>query len=155
MARPLIIPNSENATIEEFKQLSRVGSSETATRCTATQMLLAGVGRELVCNALLITTLVIGLYQLHGFLTIPVRRLSLGPLAPAGRQYKDRENNSLSDLSTSTLHGGRSWEPSRSIAGNVTSLTVSAARALLDSAPTFMSNGPQPAVRYLGGKPCA
>ena len=55
MARPLLIPNPENATIEELKQVSRVGSSETATRCTAIQMLLAGAARELVCQALLVT----------------------------------------------------------------------------------------------------
>jgi hypothetical protein len=35
MARPLLIANPENATIEELKQVSRVGSNETATRCTA------------------------------------------------------------------------------------------------------------------------
>ena len=55
MARPLLIPNPHNATIDELKQVSRVGSPETATRCTAMQMLLAGVDRELVCNALLVT----------------------------------------------------------------------------------------------------
>ncbi|NNL77558.1 MAG: IS630 family transposase [Desulfobacterales bacterium] len=55
MARPLIIPSPGNATIEELKLVSRVGSSETATRCTAIQMLLAGATRELVCQALLVT----------------------------------------------------------------------------------------------------
>ena len=55
MARSLIIPNPGNATIEELKLVSRVGSSETATRCTAIQMLLAGATRELVCQALLVT----------------------------------------------------------------------------------------------------
>ena len=55
MARPLLIPDPENATIEELKQVSRVGSSETATRCTAIQMLLAGADRELVCQALIVT----------------------------------------------------------------------------------------------------
>jgi len=55
MARPLLIPNLENATIEELKQVSRVGSIETATRCIAIQMLLAGANRELVCDALLVT----------------------------------------------------------------------------------------------------
>ena len=55
MARPLLIPNPENATIEELKQVSRVGSSETATRCTAIQMLLVGASRDLVCDALLVT----------------------------------------------------------------------------------------------------
>ena len=55
MARPLLIPNPENATIQELKQVSRVGSNETAARCTAIQMLLAGADRDLVCNALLVT----------------------------------------------------------------------------------------------------
>jgi hypothetical protein len=54
MARPLLIANPENATIEELKQVSRVGSSETATRCTAIQMLLVGASRDLVCDALLV-----------------------------------------------------------------------------------------------------
>lgn len=55
MARTLLIPSPENATIQELKAVSRVGSSETATRCTAIQMLLAGGDRQLVCNALVIT----------------------------------------------------------------------------------------------------
>jgi len=55
MARPLLIAHRENATIEELKQVSRVGSSETATRCSAIQMLLAGADRQLVCNAVLVT----------------------------------------------------------------------------------------------------
>ena len=55
MARPLLIPHRENATIEELKQVSRVGTNETVTRCTAIQMLLAGADRKLVCNALLVT----------------------------------------------------------------------------------------------------
>jgi hypothetical protein len=55
MARPLLIANPENATIEELKQVSRVGSTETATRCTAIQMLLVGASRDLVCDARLVT----------------------------------------------------------------------------------------------------
>ena len=55
MARPLLVPNPENATIEELKQVSRIGSIETATRCTAIQMLLAGANTDLVCNALFVT----------------------------------------------------------------------------------------------------
>jgi transposase len=55
MARPLLKPYPENATIEELKAVSRIGSHETATRCSAIQMLLAGASRELVCNALLVT----------------------------------------------------------------------------------------------------
>ena len=52
MAQPLLIAHPENATIEELKQVSRVGSNETATRCRAIQMLLTGADRQLVCNAL-------------------------------------------------------------------------------------------------------
>ena len=55
MAPPLLIPDPENATIEELKQVSPVGSNETAPRCTAIQMLLAGVSKELVRDALLVT----------------------------------------------------------------------------------------------------
>jgi transposase len=55
MAPPLLIANPENATIEQLKQVSRVGSNETATRCTAIQMLLAGANTDLVCNALVVT----------------------------------------------------------------------------------------------------
>ena len=55
MARALLKPDPENASIEELKQLSRIGSSETATRCTAIQMLLAGISRELVRDALLVS----------------------------------------------------------------------------------------------------
>ena len=50
MAQPLLIPYPENATIQELKQVSRISSSETATRCTAIQMLLAGASRQLVCK---------------------------------------------------------------------------------------------------------
>jgi len=50
VARAFLIANPENATIEELKQVSRIGSNQTATRCTAIQMILAGAGRDLVCN---------------------------------------------------------------------------------------------------------
>ncbi len=55
MARPLLMAHRENAAIEELKQVSRVGSNETATRCSAIQMVLAGADREIVCSALLVT----------------------------------------------------------------------------------------------------
>lgn len=55
MARNLLIPDPHNASIQELKLVSRVGSNETATRCTAIQMLLAGAKRELVSSALLVT----------------------------------------------------------------------------------------------------
>jgi len=55
MAQPLRSALPENATLEELKQVSRVGSNEIATCCTAIQIFLAGAHRELVCNALLVT----------------------------------------------------------------------------------------------------
>jgi transposase len=55
MARRLLEPNSENATIEELKEAARVGSSETSLRCTAIQFLITGVTRQKVCEALLVT----------------------------------------------------------------------------------------------------
>jgi hypothetical protein len=55
MAQPLLIAHPHNATIKELKQVSRLGSNETATRCSASQMLLAGADRQLVCNAPLVT----------------------------------------------------------------------------------------------------
>ena len=55
MARPRLIANPHNASIEELKQVSRIGAPETALRCTAIQMLLAGADRELVCSALVVT----------------------------------------------------------------------------------------------------
>jgi hypothetical protein len=48
MTPPLLIADPENASIDELKQVSRVGSNETAARCTAIQMLLAGANRDLV-----------------------------------------------------------------------------------------------------------
>ncbi len=50
MAQSLLIADPENATIEELKQVSRLGSNETATRSSAIQMLLAGADRKLVCK---------------------------------------------------------------------------------------------------------
>ena len=55
MARPLLMAHPENATIEELKQVSRLGSNENDTRCSAIQMLLAGADRKLVCKALSVT----------------------------------------------------------------------------------------------------
>ena len=46
MARPLIIPNPENADLSELIEAARVGYSETVVRCTAIQMLLVGISRE-------------------------------------------------------------------------------------------------------------
>jgi len=55
MARQRLEPNTNNASIEELKEIARVGSSETAVRCTAIQMLLAGIARDQVCKALIVT----------------------------------------------------------------------------------------------------
>jgi len=55
MGRHSIYPNPENGSIEELKGVSRAGSNETASRCTAIQFLLSGVPRENVCQALLVS----------------------------------------------------------------------------------------------------
>jgi transposase len=55
MARPRIHPNPENGRIDELKETSRVGSIETAQRCTAIQFLLTGTPRENVCQALMVS----------------------------------------------------------------------------------------------------
>ena len=55
MAQRLLEPNPENGTILELKELGRIGSSETALRCTAIQMLLTGISRDQVAQALLVT----------------------------------------------------------------------------------------------------
>jgi hypothetical protein len=47
MARPLLIADPKNATIEELKQVSWVESNQTDTRFSAIQMLLAGANRDL------------------------------------------------------------------------------------------------------------
>jgi transposase len=54
MARALLKPNPENASIHELREAGRVGSPETSTRCTAIQLLVTGVEREQVCTALLV-----------------------------------------------------------------------------------------------------
>lgn len=55
MARPLLVPNPANASIHELKQTARIGSGETVLRCTAIQMLVTGIPREQVCEALLVS----------------------------------------------------------------------------------------------------
>ena len=55
MARQLLEPNPENATIRDLKETSRIGSNETSLRCTAIQLLITGVSRNQVCQALLVT----------------------------------------------------------------------------------------------------
>lgn len=54
MARPLLIPNPENASIEDLLKTSRAGTPETASRCMAIQMLLAGLSRSNVRAVLLV-----------------------------------------------------------------------------------------------------
>jgi hypothetical protein len=55
MARLLLIAYPQNATIKELKQVCRERSTQTAARCIAIQMLLAGIDRQLVCKAPLVT----------------------------------------------------------------------------------------------------
>jgi len=55
MARSPLKPNPENSNMLELKNAARVGSSETALRCTAIQMLLTGIEREQVMQALIVS----------------------------------------------------------------------------------------------------
>jgi hypothetical protein len=55
MACPLLHPNPENASRHALKLAARVGSNETAIPCTAIQLLITGVTREQVCQALLVS----------------------------------------------------------------------------------------------------
>ena len=55
MARRLLKPTPDNATLHELKNTARIGSGETSLRCSAIQMLLVDVPREQVCNALLVS----------------------------------------------------------------------------------------------------
>jgi transposase len=55
MARRLLEPNQENASIHELIEAGRVGSNETSKRCTAIQLLITGVSREQICQALLVS----------------------------------------------------------------------------------------------------
>lgn len=55
MARQLLEPNVENATISKLKEIAREGTSETALRSTAIQFLLAGTTQHQVCHALEVT----------------------------------------------------------------------------------------------------
>ena len=55
MARWLLKPNPENASIQALKEAARVGLNETSLRCTAIQLLVIGVTRAQVCQALLVS----------------------------------------------------------------------------------------------------
>jgi len=55
MVRQRLEPNVENATISELKETARVGTSQTALRCTAIQFLLAGTTCQQVCHDLKVT----------------------------------------------------------------------------------------------------
>ncbi len=54
MVRKINTPNPENAALRELIEAGRVGTNETAERCTAIQMLITGISREQVCAALLV-----------------------------------------------------------------------------------------------------
>ncbi|MCK4462367.1 MAG: transposase [candidate division Zixibacteria bacterium] len=55
MAQRLSITNPENASLRELKEAARVGSNETALRCTAIQFLVTGISRAKICGALLVS----------------------------------------------------------------------------------------------------
>jgi transposase len=70
MAPPLVLPNPENATLQELKIAGKVGTFETNVRCNAIQMLIVGISREQICGALQITERSlrswIGLFNAYG-----------------------------------------------------------------------------------------
>jgi len=55
MSRRQLQPNPENASVQELREVTRAGSFETATRCTAIQFLILGTSREQVSRALLVS----------------------------------------------------------------------------------------------------
>ncbi|MBF0569011.1 MAG: helix-turn-helix domain-containing protein [Nitrospirae bacterium] len=55
MPLSLLEPNPENGSIHELKTTSRLGTYETSLRCTAIQMLITGISREQVYEALSVT----------------------------------------------------------------------------------------------------
>ena len=55
MVRERLEPIAENSSLWELKEVSRVGSTETAVRCSALQMLIVGIERSQVCQALMVS----------------------------------------------------------------------------------------------------
>ena len=47
--------NPENASLQALKETARVGTGETALRCTAIQLLIMGIDREQICGALMVS----------------------------------------------------------------------------------------------------
>ena len=118
MARALLIPNSENATIEELKQVSRVGSTETAIRCTAIQMLLAGVDRELVCSSLLVTNRALRKW-INSFNDSGVDGLIVKKRPGRMTIIKDRQALELSDLIDHPQQADRTFWTARAFHGYI------------------------------------
>ena len=118
MARALLIPNSENATIEELKQVSRVGSTETAIRCTAIQMLLAGVDRELVCSSLLVTNRALRKW-INSFNDSGVDGLIVKKRPGRMTIIKDRQALELSDLIDQPQQADRTFWTARAFHGYI------------------------------------
>jgi len=118
MARPLLIPDPENATIEELKQVSRIGSSETATRCTAIQMLLAGAERDLVCNALLVTKRALRLW-INRFNRSGVDGLIVKKRPGRMTIIRDQQAFELTDLIDQPQKAGRSFWTAKAFHGYI------------------------------------
>ena len=55
MARRLLMASPENASILELKEAARVELNETALRYTAIQLLVTGISRVQICEALLVS----------------------------------------------------------------------------------------------------
>jgi putative transposase len=118
MARALHIPNCENATIEELKQISRVGSTQTAIRCTAIQMLLAGVDRELVCSSLLVTNRALRKW-INSFNDLGVDGLIVKKRPGRMTIIKDQQALELSDLIDQPQQADRTFWTARAFHGYI------------------------------------
>ena len=118
MARALLIPNAHNATIEELKLVSRIGSNETATRCTAIQMLLAGADRTLVCNALLVTNRALRKW-INGFNHRGVDGLIVKKRPGRMAIINDQQANELTDLIDQPQQAERSFWTAKAFHGYI------------------------------------
>ena len=97
MARPRTEPNPENASLQSLKETARVGSSETALRCTAIQMLITSLSREQVCAALLVTERAL-LKWIHAFNASGIDGLIVKNRTGRPRKIEKEQEASFVDL---------------------------------------------------------
>lgn len=118
MAQRLLIPDPGNATIEELKQVSRIGSTETATRCTAIQMLMAGADRNLVCSALLVTNRALRKW-INNFNRSGVDGLIVNKRPGRMAIIRDQQASELADLIDQPQQAGRTFWTAKAFHGYI------------------------------------